>query len=172
MKLGPPITFTCRICGKERTGVRRRCYECTTFRQTPESREKLRQANLGKRASAASRQKNAEWHKAHTDHYFDLGATTRGKPPHNVLSVGTERRSNGHIKVKCDDGKWRYRARLIWEREHGPITKTMLVHHINEDPYDDALENLQLVTRAEHARIHSTPETMRWRGALAKRKTH
>jgi hypothetical protein len=35
----------------------------------------------------------------------------------------------------------------------------MLVHHINEDRSDDRLENLQLATRAEHARIHKLLES-------------
>jgi hypothetical protein len=29
-----------------------------------------------------------------------------------------------------------------------------LVHHINEDPADDRIENLQIMTRAEHVRHH------------------
>lgn len=31
-----------------------------------------------------------------------------------------------------------------------------IVHHRDEDPSNNAIENLQLVTRAEHARIHDT----------------
>jgi len=68
--------------------------------------------------------------------------------------VGAERIENGHIKVKCADGKWRYRARLMWEAANGPIPAGRLIHHRNEDPFDDRLDNFQMVTRAEHARIH------------------
>lgn len=49
----------------------------------------------------------------------------------------------------------------MWTEAHGPINKAQLVHHINEDPFDDRLENFQLVTRSQHMRIHSTPEKMR-----------
>jgi hypothetical protein len=39
-----------------------------------------------------------------------------------------------------------------------PLTSEELVHHINDDPTDDRLENLQVVSRAEHLTMHRTPE--------------
>lgn len=35
-----------------------------------------------------------------------------------------------------------------------PLLDGELVHHINEDPSDNRIENLQLVTPAEHVTIH------------------
>ena len=75
--------------------------------------------------------------------------------------VGYTRVSNGHMQIKCEDGKFRYRARVVWAAANGPIPAARLIHHRNEDPFDDRLDNLQMVTRAEHAAIHSTPERMR-----------
>jgi hypothetical protein len=93
---------------------------------------------------------------------FDIGATTRGKPSRRRQASGTERIvKDGRVQVKCDDGKWRYRSRIVWAAANGPIPAGILIHHDNEDPMDDRLENLMPVTRAEHARIHSTPEKMR-----------
>lgn len=85
---------------------------------------------------------------------FDVGALTKGKPAHNRRAVGSTRISNGHTQIKCEDGKWRYRARVVWAEANGPIPRGRLIHHINEDPHDDRLENLQMVTVAEHMRIH------------------
>lgn len=48
-----------------------------------------------------------------------------------------------------------YEHRVVWEREHGPIPTGFHVHHIDEDRSNNAIENLRLVSMAEHRRIHS-----------------
>jgi len=161
------VTFMCPQCGQERTYNIKRCYECTGFKGTPESAEKNRQASLRQQPHTEERRrKNSEWHKVHAQ---SPAFTTAGLQPHNWRPVGSEGVGNGHIIVKCDDGKWRYRARLMWADANGPIPKGMLIHHINEDPFDDRLENFEMVTRAEHARLHADPDAMRERGARARR---
>lgn len=161
------VTFTCPRCGQTRTGKRRRCYQCTKTILTAEAREKCRLANLGLKHSQEWRGKNSEAHKGSINR-FDLGAFTRGKRSHNALPIGSIRKQNGHIVVKCVDGKWRYRARLIWETICGAIPTGHLIHHKNGNAFDDASDNLQLMTRAEHAQLHGSSETMRSRGILGR----
>lgn len=154
------ITFTCSSCGQVRTAQRRRCYPCTV-RQTPESREKIRQALLGVRHSEERRRKNS------LGHIGKPTPDTTGLVAWNRKPVGYVRYSNGHMQIKCPDGKFRYRARVMWEEANGPIPKGYLIHHVNHDPFDDRLENFQLVTRSEHMRGHATPERMRAAQKLA-----
>ncbi len=53
------------------------------------------------------------------------------------------------------DGKQRLVSRLTMERHLGrPLLSSEIVHHIDHDPFNNAIENLQIVTRAEHKRIH------------------
>lgn len=92
---------------------------------------------------------------------FALAEYMRTRPHPFAKPIGYTRIANGHTQIKCEDGKFRYRARVVWAAANGPIPKGRLIHHRNEDPHDDRLENLQMVTRAEHAAIHATPERMR-----------
>ena len=45
--------------------------------------------------------------------------------------------------------------RLIWEQHYGKIPEGMIIHHINKNPLNNDIKNLQCVTRKEHGHIHA-----------------
>jgi endogenous inhibitor of DNA gyrase (YacG/DUF329 family) len=45
--------------------------------------------------------------------------------------------------------------RHLWRREHGEIPKDCEVHHIDQNPLNNALENLECITKKQHRRIHA-----------------
>lgn len=73
-------------------------------------------------------------------------------------------RAMGRYVVYCRDGTQVLFSRAVMAGHLGRLlTAAELVHHRNEDPTDDRLENLELTTRADHARMHM-PALLRARG--------
>lgn len=44
--------------------------------------------------------------------------------------------------------------RAVWAHYNGPIPDGYAIHHIDEDKSNNCIENLQLISRSEHATLH------------------
>lgn len=44
--------------------------------------------------------------------------------------------------------------RVVWEAERGPIPPGHHIHHVDGDRANNRIENLELLTHAEHSRLH------------------
>jgi len=90
--------------------------------------------------------------------------------PHNTLP------GNGHISVRFDkkerpykyikiaDGNWVLYHRYVWEQEHGPIAKGMIVTFIDGNSLNCDLKNLKLITMKENLQrqsVHTMPEELK-----------
>jgi hypothetical protein len=45
--------------------------------------------------------------------------------------------------------------RYVWEKEKGKIPKGYDIHHINGKKYDNRIENLECLPKAEHTKKYS-----------------
>ena len=97
--------------------------------------------NKGRKGVCAPGCEKSHFHKGHT--------------PHNTLPVGTELvKGDGYRWRKiADPNTWKQSHILLWEAAHGPVPKDNVLIFLNGDKNDVRIDNLALVTRAEHLEL-------------------
>lgn len=90
------------------------------------------------------------------------GQFQKGVPAPNKVPVGTIRIRTRHkrggdtrafIKV-AEPNVWIPNARYVWEQSNGPIPAGYAIHHIDHNPLNDDITNLELVRTADHLERH------------------
>ena len=80
----------------------------------------------------------------------------KGHIPVNHRSIGSERidSKDGYILVKvAEPNTWKHKHRVLWEENNGPIPKGYVVIFKDGNKKNITLENLALVSRAEHLEL-------------------
>lgn len=81
---------------------------------------------------------------------------TRGTPGPSELLRG--KAGDGCIELGyrsfAVNGKRKREHRMVWETANGPIPDGYVIHHKNGDKLDNRLENLEMMTRAQHRKHH------------------
>lgn len=91
---------------------------------------------------------NTEWKKGQpSDKKLPIGAVT-------IRKRKREEHARAFIKI-ADPSVWVPRANWVWEQAFGKIPRGMVIHHRDRNPLNDDLDNLRLLSRAEHAAEHN-----------------
>ena len=99
----------------------------------------------------------------------EKGFFKKGSLPHNTrhdgaTSVRISKEGLPYRFVRVSQRNWQHESVLIWQKSNGNVPKNMVVRHKNGNTLDNSLENLELITKAEHmARnsIHQYPNELK-----------
>lgn len=85
---------------------------------------------------------------------FKKGIKSNKKLP--IGSIRTRKCKRGVLRnwIKISDEKWKENHIYVWEKENGIIPNGHVVHHIDHNPLNDDIKNLQLMTRKDHINHH------------------
>jgi ribonucleotide reductase alpha subunit len=90
--------------------------------------------------------------------YVEAKNLTKGMSLRKIgRTINDERGSRCSILHRCTDevpNGTQYQSRWMWEQVHGPFSKGFEVHHIDDDPTNDKLSNLELVESVDHRINH------------------
>lgn len=104
--------------------------------------------------------------------------TSRGYGQNSRYEIGTvkirTRKKRNHeqrayIKIS-NENKWELLAKHVWKKHNGEIPNGMVIHHIDHDKLNDSIDNLAMMTKAEHLAEHRADFNLRAIDAFTRKR--
>ena len=118
--------------------------------RTKEVKEKLRQANLGRKHSEETKRKIGNAHRGKTKSCFSKIREVGGKSGNRYIQLWMPK----HPMANKSGYVYEHR-KVMFEKLDRLLDKTEIVHHIKGIRNDNRIENLALTTRVEHKDFHT-----------------
>jgi hypothetical protein len=80
------------------------------------------------------------------------GMSGRNRDKNPNWQGGTHMRKDGYFRVLTDEGRILMHRKILIDL--GVDLEGKVVHHKNENPSDNRIENLEVMTQSEHAKLH------------------
>ena len=119
--------------------------------------EMARAASLERKRRWRERQREPGWQDGRGRH----GSHVRGSR-HPRWNDGRMLSEHGYVKVRvgvehplADPNGYAYEHQMVWTAARGPVPPGRVLHHANSEKTDNRLENLEILTRGEHATEHN-----------------
>lgn len=76
----------------------------------------------------------------------------KGNRPQTWVPVGSESNTKGYIRIKvANPNIWRQRSHIVWEEANKELLpEGWIVRHTDNNPLNDAPENLKAMPRSQH----------------------
>lgn len=101
---------------------------------------------------------------------FKKGRVSETKAAIGEIRIRTDKNGKKRAWVKVAQPKeWKMRAVVEWEKKHGPLPKTLIVHHQDRNTLNDSIGNLSAISRGAHLMEHR-PEFEEKRIAALKKR--
>ena len=92
----------------------------------------------------------------------EQGQTRRYIQGHNRRGKGKGWIECGYKYISVNGKKIAEHRHIVEQREGRKLTSDEVVHHVDGNKFNNASENLLVVTRGEHRRLHSGTKWKRW----------
>lgn len=132
--------------------LRTRLFSCGVKLRTRTEGIRLRRDVLGSGLRGKKRQFSDEWKTNLRASLIRSG---------EARAAGISYKSNGYVQITRGENKHRSQHVVIMEQHIGRrLLKNECVHHIDGNRSNNNLDNLALLTRAEHSRIHRIEDAL------------
>jgi HNH endonuclease len=81
---------------------------------------------------------------------------------HNRRNTGVGWLEQGRWYIRVDGKKKAFHRWLVEQRDGRTLGPNEIVHHLDSDQFNNDPENLTVLTRAEHMRLHGRDKKRRW----------